>query len=79
MLKSVECTSPQQYSGTSLVFIHCVVVKIELFFLIPSCKASCLSHLMGITPVSQEPCNIKILDLYNCGAEDLWIPLISES
>jgi len=74
MLKSVECTGPQQYSGASLVFIHCVVVKIELFFL---CK-SCLSRLMGIAPVSQEPCNVKMLDLHSCGAENLWISFISE-
>ena len=47
MQKSVECAGPMVVA--SLVFIHCVVLKIELFLLTPSSKASCLfeaSHLV---------------------------------
>jgi len=28
--ESVECAGPRQHSGESLVFIHCVVLKIQL-------------------------------------------------
>jgi len=45
----VECAGPQKHSGESPVFILCVVLEIQLFFLIPSSKASCFveaSHFM---------------------------------
>ena len=41
----VECADPQKHNGESLVIIHCMVLEIQLFlqlfFLIPSSKASC--------------------------------------
>ena len=42
MQVSMECASPQQYTGESLAFIHCMVLKIEMFFPIMSSMASCL-------------------------------------
>jgi len=36
MQKSVECAGPQPHNGVSVVFIHHMVFKIELFYLIPS-------------------------------------------
>lgn len=39
---SVDCAGPQQHNSASPVFIHCVVLEIELFSLTPSSKALCL-------------------------------------
>ena len=47
MQDSVDCAGPQQHSGESPVFIHCMVLKIELSFLIPSSKASHLLQAGG--------------------------------
>jgi len=47
----VECAGPQKHSGESPVFIRCMVLEIQLFFLITPSKASCFvdveaSHLV---------------------------------
>ena len=36
MQYSVECAGPQKHNGASPVFIHCMVLEIQLFFLILS-------------------------------------------
>ena len=49
MQDSVECAGPQKHNGESPVFIRCIVLELQLFFLIPSSKASCFveaSHLV---------------------------------
>ena len=46
---SLECAGPQRHSGESPVSVHCAVLKIEMFFPIPSSIASSLveaSHLV---------------------------------
>ena len=46
---SVECVRSQQHTGERPVLVHCMVLKIEVFFLITSTIASCLvevSHLV---------------------------------
>ena len=55
---------PQWHNVVSPVFMHCVVLKVQLFVLmIPSIKASCLAEAsnlvegIGITAVSREPYN----------------------
>ena len=37
-----ECVCPQQHTGERPVFVHCIVLKIAVFFLITSTIASCL-------------------------------------
>ena len=39
---SLESTGPQQHTGTSLVFIRCVVPEIEIFSLFQSGKTAFL-------------------------------------
>ena len=49
MQDSVECAGPQKHNGESPVFIHCMILEIQLFLPIPSSKASCFleaSHLV---------------------------------
>ena len=49
MQDSLECAGPQKHNGESLAFIRCMVLEIQLFFLIPPSKASCFveaSHLV---------------------------------
>jgi len=41
MQDSVECAGPQKHNGESPVFIHCMILDIQLFLSIPSSKASC--------------------------------------
>jgi len=49
MQDSVECAGPQKHNGESPMFIHCMILEIQLFLPIPSSKASCCaeaSHLV---------------------------------
>jgi len=36
MQDSVECAGPQKHNGESPVFIHCMILEIQLFLPIPS-------------------------------------------
>jgi len=48
---SVECAGPRKHNGESLVFVHCMVLEIQLFFLIPSSNTSCFieaAHLFTV-------------------------------
>jgi len=81
MLKSMECLGLQRHNGARPVLIGCMVLKVELTFLIPSSKALCLveaSYLVedikSNTSISRTIQSIKylILDLHSCVIEDLY-------
>ena len=43
--KSMEYAGPQQHTGESPVFVHCLVIKIELLFLMSFTKCdACTKH-----------------------------------
>jgi len=49
MQYSEECAGPQKHNDESPVFIHCMVLEMQLFYLIPFSEASCFleaSHLV---------------------------------
>jgi len=70
---SLECVRPQQHTGERPVFVHCMVLKIEVFFLITSTIASSLVEVLLLVKDSKN--NSSIL----CAAEDPHISLVSAS
>ena len=63
MQDSVECVGLQKHNGESLVFIHCMVLEIQLFFLIPYSKVSCFVEALHL-----------VEDVQNNGCISVYLP-----
>ena len=83
----MECAGSQKHNGESPVFIYCMFLKIQLFFLILSSKASCFveaSHLVEdvqkspecLSGVTMAACLTEppTLSLVNCCATESQLP-----
>ena len=63
-LTIIECTGPRQRNDTSLVFIGCVILELQLFFLLLCglVQRNTVPPLPEMhesrTIVSREPCNV---------------------
>jgi len=80
MQDSVEYAGPQKHNGEIPVITHCMVLEIQLFFLIPSSKASCFAEASHF--VEDNGCISRTIqcintgpDFHHCASEDLHIPL----
>ena len=62
---SLECTCSQQQNGASLVFIHCMVLEIELFLLMFSNKHDAKDFS------GWKQAELQASDVHHCAAEDL--------
>ena len=75
---------PQQCTVGSLVFVHRMVLEIDVFFLIPFsivCLVEAIRLVKGINNNSSilRTTQCTTTDFHQCAAEDLHIPLISAS